>query len=234
MRLLIAVGVVLLFAGSASARTWTNREGKQIEAKLLDVVKDKGKTHVIIKRKGIDIEYRYRVSDLSRDDRDYVKTYLARKEKKSVGTSVFAKALDGKLVRVSRGNLKDYKLTRNVDYYAFYFSAHWCPPCRKFTPKLVDFYARNKSKRDKFEIIFISSDRSANDMLKYMKETGMKWPGLKYNQRNSAGGVTKYAGDGIPCLVVVDRKGKVIADSYQNGRYVGPYPPMQRLEALLK
>ncbi len=31
--------------------------------------------------------------------------------------------------------LKDKKLV------LFYFSAHWCPPCRLFTPILKDFYA---------------------------------------------------------------------------------------------
>ena len=24
--------------------------------------------------------------------------------------------------------------------HAYYFSAHWCPPCRGFTPQLVKFY----------------------------------------------------------------------------------------------
>merc|ERR1712243_152859 len=25
---------------------------------------------------------------------------------------------------------------------AYYFSAHWCPPCRKFTPVLADLYKK--------------------------------------------------------------------------------------------
>ena len=29
---------------------------------------------------------------------------------------------------------------QEVDIICFYFSAHWCPPCRQFTPVLADFY----------------------------------------------------------------------------------------------
>ncbi len=31
------------------------------------------------------------------------------------------------------------------DIIAFYFSAHWCPPCRAFTPILKDFYEVNSN-----------------------------------------------------------------------------------------
>ena len=38
-----------------------------------------------------------------------------------------------------------------------YFSAEWCPPCKAFTPELVKL---RDSASDKFEVVFVSSDRS--------------------------------------------------------------------------
>merc|ERR1712088_563197 len=49
-----------------------------------------------------------------------------------------------------------------------YFSAHWCPPCKAFTPVLKDFY---EEVQDDVELIFVSSDRSHDDMISYMKES---------------------------------------------------------------
>ncbi|GKV22886.1 hypothetical protein SLEP1_g32703 [Rubroshorea leprosula] len=39
-----------------------------------------------------------------------------------------------------------------------YFSAHWCPPCRAFLPKLIEAYHKIKAKDEAFEVIFISTD----------------------------------------------------------------------------
>jgi thiol-disulfide isomerase/thioredoxin len=39
------------------------------------------------------------------------------------------------LIRIRNTTLQDRKII------AYYFSAHWCPPCRLFTPVLADFYA---------------------------------------------------------------------------------------------
>ena len=44
---------------------------------------------------------------------------------------------------------------------AVYCSAHWCPPCRTFTPELVKFANANK---DKLAVVFISSDEDAPRM----------------------------------------------------------------------
>lgn len=40
-----------------------------------------------------------------------------------------------------------------------YFSAHWCPPCRTFIPKLTEAYDKIKENDDALEVVFISSDR---------------------------------------------------------------------------
>ena len=42
---------------------------------------------------------------------------------------------------------------------ALYFSAHWCPPCRGFTPMLGEFYDDVKANGGEMEIVFISSDK---------------------------------------------------------------------------
>lgn len=37
-------------------------------------------------------------------------------------------------------------------YLMFYFSAHWCPPCRGFTPTLSKAYTALKKQRSDFEV----------------------------------------------------------------------------------
>ena len=88
-----------------------------------------------------------------------------------------------------------------------YFSAHWCPPCRKFTPELVKY---RDSQTDDIEVVFVSSDKTEEKQFEYMKETGMKGPTVKYKSDAANALKKKYEISGIPTLVMVDSDGKLL------------------------
>merc|ERR1719330_2080482 len=88
-----------------------------------------------------------------------------------------------------------------------YFSAHWCPPCRGFTPKLAEFY--KSGLKDKMEIIFVSSDRDEKAFDEYFGE--MPWLALPYEKRAEKDALSKAFGvSGIPSFVVINPDGSVI------------------------
>lgn len=99
-----------------------------------------------------------------------------------------------------------------------YFSAHWCPPCRGFTPKLGEWYTNNKGKlagSDKqFELAFVSSDRDEAAFKSYWKEQA-DWLALPYEDRATKSEISEmFEVQGIPSLVVVDlATGKTVTTS---------------------
>ena len=123
----------------------------------------------------------------------------------------------GELLGEELTNVKGEKVnpsTLKGKIVGLYFSAHWCPPCRQFTPKLVKFRDEMVKNHKKFEIVFISSDRSEKDMQGYMKETKMQWLAVPFNDaRKSISG--KYGITGIPTLIILGPDGSTITN---NGR----------------
>ncbi len=113
-----------------------------------------------------------------------------------------------------------------------YFSAHWCAPCRQLTPALVDYYNRVAPQHPEFEIIFFSLDKSQFAMETYMRETNMPWPAIDYQKLAGKGAIKKYAGETIPCLVLVDAAGKVISDTYAGKQFLGPAKVLSDLQAI--
>lgn len=94
-----------------------------------------------------------------------------------------------------------------------YFSAHWCPPCRQFTPMLVKTYNELQKAGKPFDIVFISSDQGAEQMRNYMTEAKMPWKALPFGDRHKLVLGHKYQVRGIPTLVIVDKDGKTITTS---------------------
>lgn len=98
------------------------------------------------------------------------------------------------------------EVTSGKDVICFYFSAHWCPPCRAFTPVLKEFYEEVEG----IEIIFVSSDRSPADMEAYMKESHGDWWGVEHGSSAVEALKSHFGIRGIPALIVVDKNGDVI------------------------
>ncbi len=117
-------------------------------------------------------------------------------------------------------------------YYAIYTSAHWCPPCRGFTPKLVKFYTTmQESHGQLFDVIFCSRDKTGGEMATYMDEFKMPWPAIRYNKRFM---LKQYAANAIPCLVIVDGQGEILAHSYpEDGPRIGASAVLEKLRELL-
>jgi nucleoredoxin len=149
----------------------------------------------------------------------------------------FAQKFSGSLMSMNGGTPQDYdsRQLSGVKYYAFYYSASWCPPCRAFTPDLVQFYRDFKPSHPDFELIFVAFDHSSDNMLDYMRSDGMPWPAIWYADIDDPGLETKkYCGSGIPCLVLVDSDGTVLSDTFQNGQYTDPHHVIDDIRTMVK
>ena len=133
-----------------------------------------------------------------------------QKSKSSEWTTLFGDTLlfkDGARV-IKRGPTADAlggHVTRKP--VALYFSAHWCPPCRQFTPMLANWYTQGLS--NKLEIVFVSADRDESSFNSYYNE--QPWKALPFDNRAVKDALSqKYGVSGIPALVILDADGSLI------------------------
>lgn len=132
-----------------------------------------------------------------------------------------------------RGEMVDPGYVLNTDYLLLYLSAHWCAPCRSFTPKLVNYYNKNQGGH-LFQVLFISSDKSEAEMKNYVKQAQMPWPAVLYHSEARNMLKLQYGGSGIPQLVLLDKKGNILADSFKGKKYLGPQHVLNELDKRLE
>ncbi len=232
----------LTLAAFGKVETWTNLDGKAIEAELVSADEK-----YVSFRKPDGAGYLYPVAKLSEADKLRVREFIAQSPAKpvvappaapaapTVQAGKFTSEIAGKLVALKGKKLAPFARENvlGAKYYAIYFSAQWCPPCRAFTPDLVDAYKRLKSRNPDFELIFVSSDESKDDMQTYMSEYKMSWPAIDFDAGKSLPAVQRFSGSGIPHLVFVTADGEILSSSYVDGKYVGPRKVLKDMQKKL-
>ncbi|XP_061734269.1 nucleoredoxin [Nerophis ophidion] len=124
------------------------------------------------------------------------------------GPKPFAEVVAGPLLRNNNRQTTD---TSSLEghYVGVYFSAHWCPPCRSLTRVLVDSYRTVKESGQKFEIVFVSADRSEESFKQYFSE--MPWLAVPYSDEARRSRLNRLYGiQGIPTLILLDTEGHMI------------------------
>ncbi|WAR23009.1 NXNL2-like protein [Mya arenaria] len=91
-----------------------------------------------------------------------------------------------------------------------YFSAGWCPPCQQFTPLLCDLYDELLNRKANFEVVFLSFDRTADEMEKYFMIKHRSWLALPNDDPFKDELKMKYNVTAVPKLIIVSRGGEVV------------------------
>lgn len=97
------------------------------------------------------------------------------------------------------------------EFLLFYVSAHWCPPCRQFTPMLANWY---KTIGKAFvEIVFLSADHDENSFQSYFTASH-PWMAIDYEDDTREQLMATLKVSGIPRLVVINATtGNIVEDN---------------------
>lgn len=245
LRRALAAAAFVFTAGflSAEMSTWTNLDGQAMQAEFLarkgDYVsfrKDDGSRYLIPYAKLSEAD-RARVDSLSKPAEEAAATQPTAPAE-TVPAGKLAAALAGKLVMLKGGSLvpapRDH--LDGARFVAVYYSAHWCPPCRAFTPELVEFYNNARTRRPNLKVLFVSSDRDQDAMTGYMKEYKMPWPALDFDKKGSTPALRRPDHErGIPNLVFLDADGRELSTCFTpDGEYRGPEAVLADIKEQLK
>ena len=121
-----------------------------------------------------------------------------------------AEALGESFVRADGSEVSLASIAKSGANVGVYFSAHWCGPCRQFTPKLIEAYDKMLGDQTKpFEVIFVSGDRDEAGFKEYFGS--MPWLAVPFDDEKRRDALNEYFGvQGIPHFVMLTSELKMI------------------------
>lgn len=109
----------------------------------------------------------------------------------------------GKSFRRGADTISIEDIPKEVQLIGIYFGAHWAPPCRLFTPSLVEFYQKVNETKKVMEIIFCSND--GNEAAFERNYETMPFLAVPYTDEQRIQSLKqRYGINGIPTLIVLD------------------------------
>ncbi|KAL8449856.1 hypothetical protein Emed_002819 [Eimeria media] len=90
-----------------------------------------------------------------------------------------------------------------------YFSASWCPPCQRFTAKLVETVKKLKERGEQVELVLVSNDRDEESFNAYFSK--MNWLAVPFKDAATRAVAQDTLGvRSLPTLIWVDSNGEIL------------------------
>ena len=146
-----------------------------------------------------------------RGDGKSVELDSGRREEKEVPVQShdFSPVIGGSVIDGKGQTIPTRERLGGGKYIALYFSAHWCGPCRAFTPKLRKTYEALRAAGKPFEVVFVSADRDETSFAKYFAT--MPWVAIPYDSKQKRAVMSEFKVRGFPTLIVLGPDGKTVS-----------------------
>jgi nucleoredoxin len=151
-------------------------------------------------------------TDLSSENSEYAFSPSSAPLQVATLSRHIAQLFPDQLLSKSKGCLVDTADALAGKAIAIYFSAHWCGPCRSYTPRLAEFYIAAQTAGKKFEVVFCSADNSEDEFLSYFHESH-PWLAVPFDKKEREALQSLFKVSGIPRLVILGASGRIVNDN---------------------
>ncbi|CEF64828.1 Nucleoredoxin-like protein 2 [Strongyloides ratti] len=92
---------------------------------------------------------------------------------------------------------------------ALYFTASWCPPCQKFTPKLKKLHDKLRQLNKPFTVVVVTKDKEQDLYEEYCEEKMGTFNYLEFGNPKHKELLEKYEIKTIPAMKIIKSDGTV-------------------------